>query len=162
MTSDTRFRILGIDPHAHGFGFAVFEDHEFLVEWGTARVWGKESAAFVARVETMIARFKPTAVAFPAPPSIRPRKKLRRLASALVHASGDSGVPVLLITQQAVQSVFPADVTTKYQRATHLISIFPELELIMPPPRKPWLPQDERLTMFTALALCIASMYRVP
>ncbi len=153
-----RIRILGIDPHVRGFGFAVVEDMEFLVDWGTARVWGKQTDAFVARAYTMIARFKPTAIAFPEPASSRKRKNLRRLASALVRASADNGIPVLLVSKQAVRSIFTSDAVTKYQRAMSLKTAFPELEMLLPPPRKPWLPEDDRLTIFSAIALCIASI----
>ena len=56
--SQNHFRILAIAPTTRGFGFAVLDGNETLVDWGVRRIDGKiKNTWSLAMVEKLVARF---------------------------------------------------------------------------------------------------------
>ena len=53
------FRILAIAPSTRGFGFAVLEEQETLVNWGVKTVNGDKNVQSLAKVEKLIAHYQP-------------------------------------------------------------------------------------------------------
>src|SRR5580700_4618729 len=53
-------RALGIAPSSRGFGFAVMENGDTLVDWGVRSVTGNKNADALKKAEAMIALYKPT------------------------------------------------------------------------------------------------------
>jgi hypothetical protein len=52
-------RILGIAPSSRGFGFAVMEGRESLIDWGIRSVIRDKNTCTLKKVEAMIAHYKP-------------------------------------------------------------------------------------------------------
>ena len=54
------FRILAIAPTTRGFGFAVLDGNETLVDWGVRRIDGKiKNTWSLAMVKKLVARYQP-------------------------------------------------------------------------------------------------------
>jgi hypothetical protein len=150
-------RILAIDPSTRGFGFVVVEGRMRLVDWGAARVWSDNGKEFVARIECLIQRYGPVTIVLEdrsGSGSTRARNKVRLLIEYLSQAR----VRLLSIPRPTVHAAFRDTGPTKHQIAVQVAQVFPELEPHLPPKRKPWMSQDERMSFFYAAALVIASV----
>jgi hypothetical protein len=58
-------RVLAITPTTRGFGFAVLEGQETLVDWGVKSVKGDKNARCVEKVEMLILHYQPHVLALP-------------------------------------------------------------------------------------------------
>src|SRR5712672_348599 len=58
-------RILGIAPSTRGFGFAVLEPQNTLVDWGVKTVKGEKNSATIARIEDLILQYQPDVITVP-------------------------------------------------------------------------------------------------
>lgn len=153
--AERHIRLLAIDPTSKGFGFVVVEHGTRLVDWGVARVWATSEMEFVVRVQALIERYGTAFLVLPKLPSEPRRARAsRRLAALSLHAQQ---------FRMQVASVSPSDVGaalpgTKQRRAESLASAFPELRAWLPPPRRPWMTEDERMHIFDALALAMTAL----
>lgn len=58
-------RVLGIAPSTRGFGFAVLEGEETLVDWGATEVKHEKNAETLAKVERLITHYQPDVLVLP-------------------------------------------------------------------------------------------------
>jgi hypothetical protein len=155
----TQTRIIAIDPITKGFGFAVFEQPFHLVAWGVARVEGEKHAGAIAQFEKLLTDFRPDAVVLEdtAAPGSRRRHRVRRLIDDLLTLARKRDIAVHAFARSAVIDRFSSADTraTKYSIAKQLTIHFPDLAQKLPPPRKPWQSEDERMSIFDALALAV-------
>jgi hypothetical protein len=54
-----QFRILAIAPAYIGFGFAVLEGQDTLVDWGVKNVAGNKNTQSLKQVEKLIIQYQP-------------------------------------------------------------------------------------------------------
>ena len=149
-------RVLALDPSRQGFGFAVVESRGKLVDWGVARVWGKSDQAFVARVEELVLRYLPVAIALGEPDGRRSPRAARRIRLLASYAH-QSRIHALHMSPTDVRATLQRPGATKHEVAETLVDLFPELEPYLPPHRRPWMSEDARMDIFDALALAIAA-----
>lgn len=154
---EKRLRILAIDPASKGFGFAVVEGADRLVDWGVARVWTRSELEFVARVDAAITQYRPTVVAFETIPTDRRRARSARRLVALSKYLRDRDTQIAPVSPTQLAKTFPPPVVTKRQRAETIAVAFPELKAWLPRHRRPWMTEDERMHIFDAAAIAIAA-----
>lgn len=147
-------RVLSIAPNPKGFGFAVIEGRDRLVDWGVARVWARARIEFVARVDASITRYRPALIVLPEIPSEPHRARTARRLEALHTHARAIGMPVVIATRDDVRATFP---TTRQARAVKLAEHFPELMAWLPRERRPWMTEDERMYIFDAIALTVSA-----
>jgi hypothetical protein len=143
-----------------GFGFALVEGLNTLVDWGVKNVEGDKNTGSVARVKAMIAHYEPDVLALEdtlAKP-FRRAPRIRALTKRIVSMSNSQDVSVILLKREQVRRVFFGDDQgTKYALAQILADRFPdELGLRLPPKRRPWMSEDSRMGIFDAVALALA------
>jgi len=144
-------RILSIDPSRTGFGFVVLEDGWRLVDWGVARLWSPSDEEFLARLEAMIVRYEPVLLVVEDLADSRRRgRAARRIELAEAYAASHR-IRIVAVTRRAVRATFEVGIT-KHEIAIALAVEFPELASRVPPPRKPWMSEDERMSLFDALS----------
>lgn len=152
-------RILAIDPFHKGFGYAVFEPPLHLVASGVARVEDEKHPSAVARFEELLTDFLPSTVVLEDAnaPGARRRHKAQGLIEAVSKLARGRGVTVATVSRTAVIECFalPGERTTKYKIAKWLAEAFPVLAPKLPLPRKLWQSEDERMSIFDALALAV-------
>lgn len=149
-------RLLSIDPSGAGFGFVVVEGGDRLVDWGVARVWSRKDQEFLARVESMIDRYRPALVVVEdRAASRRQSRTLRRLKLVLSYCANRT-LPVASVSRGSVLQAFAEAGRTKRDIALALAAEFPELKSRLPDERKPWLPEDEQMNVFDALSFVVA------
>lgn len=149
-------RILAIDPSTKGFGFAVLEGNDRLVDWGVAGLWSKSDEEFLTRLEAMVDRYRPAIIAVEDTSSTRRGERAQRRIEAVVEYAELRDVHPILVSRSEVRSSLdlPTD-ATKHEAAARIAELFPELGTLLPPERKPWQSEDERMNVFDAVALAI-------
>src|SRR5258708_5268253 len=153
----TYTRVLAIAPSSKGFGFALFEDQETLVDWGTKSVQGDKNTQCVVKVKEIVMHYQPNEIVLEdhSGKDSRRSSRIRALSRQIIALAETLGVSVVPITREHVRQVFFADGGgTKHEIAEILAKRFPEeLGHRLPPKRKPWESEDPPMDMFDAVAL---------
>ncbi|MEQ1854888.1 MAG: hypothetical protein ABL963_00360 [Longimicrobiales bacterium] len=148
-------RVLAVDPSTKGFGFAVLEGGKRLVDWGVARVWAQSDKEFLARVECLVERYRPAILVLEeVKGGRRSVRTIRRLGLVAEHAI-QSGLRLVQVPRSVVRAGLERYGSTRHELATAIARRFPELEPLLPPPRKPWMSEDERMNVFDAVLLAL-------
>ena len=157
-------RILAIAPTARGFGFAVLEDEETLVDWGIKATTGDKNAKSLENVDALIDHYHPEVLVMENHNAKGSRRalRIRKLSEEIIALAAKRRVKVTLFTQKQIKKVFfPKKPGTKYQVATLLTKRFSEeLGNRLPPKRKPWMSEDSRMDIFDAVALVLVHRIR--
>ena len=154
-------RILGLAPSTRGFGFALIEGLDTLVDWGVKSILGDKNNGSIAKIRELIAHYAPDVIILE-DASIKPFRRsprIRALAKRIVALAENRGVTVLLFSREQIRQVFFADGQgTKHALAEILASKFPEeLGRRLPPKRRPWMSEDYRMDIFDAVALALVT-----
>jgi hypothetical protein len=155
-------RILAIDLRPRRFGYAVFEGPRRLLDWGVSGYPPEDDGDLSVAGKRLSALLKLTS------PSIIVVKRerwdsantnvgARSLAEAVYSESSARSIPIYLLGQDELASTFlNLECQTKYEIASVLTRIFPELSWKLPPKRQLWQSEHPRMTMFDAIALGLA------
>ncbi len=149
-------RVLSIDPHPRGFGFAVFEGPLCLVDWGTKDVRQDKERVALHKIGELVRRYLPTVIVVEDCVHGKSRRnpRVRQLTQRILAAARESAVEGRAVPRAAVYRTFAGTgAGTKYGIATALVRAFPELVVRLPPKRKPWQTEDSRMSIFDAVAL---------
>ena len=83
--------------------------------------------------------------------------RVRELIEALIALALRRKTKTRRVSREAVRRAFrKVGVSTKHQIAGAIASRFPELSSRLPPPRRPWMSEDEWMSIFDAAALGLA------
>ena len=152
--------VLAIDPTSKGFGFAVLEGPTTLIDWGVKHATNKKDRNRTALqlAGELIRRYQPDVLAVEDTGAIGARRcrRVRQLIDWLFAVSWDRRLPVKRVSRRRVQRLFSnGALATKRQVAAALAGRFPELEPHLPRVRKPWMSEDERMSIFDAVAFAV-------
>jgi hypothetical protein len=155
-------RVLAIDPITRGFGFAVLEGPDCLVDWGvkgTNRYSRDRNGWCLRQLADLIALYQPELllVEDSSANGSRRSERVDRLIQMARDAALERGVKVRAIPRTKLGRAFVHDSqATKYRMALAIAGRFPELARRLPPIRKPWMSEDTRMGIFDAVALALA------
>ena len=156
-------RVLAIDPISKGFGFAILESPTALTDWGVKHASGDRdhrNRKCLEQVSKLIARYQPEVLVVERSTAkgCRRRLRARQLIEGLLALALAHGLRSKRISRRSVQRCFsPEGFATKRQIAVALAVRFPELEPHLPPNRKCHMSEDERMSIFDAVAFGYAS-----
>ena len=156
-------RVLAVDPSTRGFGYALFEGPDRLVDWGTKDIRKDKHAAALQKTEELIRRYEPAVLVMEDFGHARSRRNLRvrRLTKQMFALARRSGIKEHALPLVAVYQQFSKRrAQTKYDIASTLAREFPALMLRLPPKRKPWQSEDSRMSIFDAAALAVTYLQR--
>lgn len=152
-------RILGAVFSTWGFGYAVIEGENTLLDYGRKRIYGNKNSGSLAGLEKVIARNLPDVLVLQdvnAKGANRsPRiKKLHRQVIALAKGKN---IKIVKITGTELRATLLGDEKgTKHEIATLMAERFPdELASRLPPKRKPWENEDARMDIFEAVGSAV-------
>jgi len=151
-------RVLAIDPTSKGLGFVVLEGPARLVDWGVKQARQGRTRNCVKQADAMITRYQPDVLVVEdtAAPGSRRYPRVRKLLLNLRTLASKHKVRFRTISQQKVKKLFAvASAATKHQIAVAITDQFRELEPRLPPFRKPWMSEDERMAIFDAAAFAL-------
>ena len=153
-------RVLAIDPTSKGFGFAVLEGPVVLIDWGVKHASGDQNRKCLEQAAKLIARYQPDVLVVERTTAkgCRRRLRARRLIESLLILVRDRHLRARRVSRRSVQRCFSQKGSaTKREVAVAIAQRFPELEPHLPPERKPWMSEDERMSIFDAVAFGYAS-----
>jgi hypothetical protein len=151
-----QLRVLAIDPHPRGFGYAVFEGPGTLVDWGTKDIRQDKERIALRKIEELVRLYLATVIVVEdcAHRKSRRNPRVRQLAERILAAAREFAVEARAVPLTAVYRTFAGTgAGTKYGIAKALVRAFPELLVRLPPKRKPWQTEDSRMSIFDAVAL---------
>lgn len=151
--------ILAIDLRHRRFGYAVFEGHRLLLDWGERayRAVGDEEAAIASkRLDVLLKLFSPSAIVLKKERwnRVHGNPHLQPLAQAILQIACNHSVPIHLVGQDGLRETYmKLGCETRENIAITLARIFPELLWSLPPKRKAWEAEHNRMCVFDAIAL---------
>jgi len=152
-------RVLAIDPSPRGFGFAVFEQPFDLIESGFRHVREEKNIGVISQVEQILRRSRPQTLVLEDidAPASRRQPRVRQLLESLAGLARSQGIAVRRVPRSAVLARFAPEggKTTKQAVAEKLAEHFPELKDLLPPPRKIWQAERDKLAIFDAVAFAV-------
>lgn len=156
-------RVLAIDPTSPGFGFAVLEGPESLIDWGGRTATTHESA--LRKVTEMIRQYRVDVLVTEdcTDPRSRRGKRVRHLIEAMDVAAGGMGIRCARVPVAAVHRLFGGDAPTNKDAIARVIAEhFGELAPRLPPKRKVWMTEPSRMAIFDAVAFGLTYYYDAP
>jgi hypothetical protein len=162
---DKEIRVLSLDLHPRGFGYAVFEGTARLVDWGTKDVRKDKQCVTLRKIGELVRLYQPMVLVVEDCAHARSRRnpRVRRLTETILVAAQEFGVEGHALPLAAVYRMFArSGAGTKYEIASALVRAFPELMVRLPPKRKPWQSEDSRMSIFDAVALGLTYFRRLP
>jgi hypothetical protein len=154
-------RILAIDPITRGFGFAVLDGPQLLVDWGLrgTKPSPNPMQRSLREIIKLLEVYSPDRVVVEDYLGARSRrgKRGRQLIERIMALAGERRVPTHRISRAGLHRAFAADnACTKYTIALATVRRFPELAIRLPPIRKPWMSESTQMGVFDAVALALA------
>lgn len=151
-------RVLAMDPSTRGFGFAVLEGPARLIDWGVKEARDNKHEKCLRLIEELIERYGPDVIVVEDYSAKGSRRCLRvqKLIKAILELALAKGISSRSFSHSKVRKAFYSfEAFTKHQIAITITQLFPELELRLPPFRKPWMSEDYRMSIFDAVALAL-------
>jgi hypothetical protein len=150
-------RVLAIDPTRLGFGYVVLEGSQ-LLDFGL-RLRGKTPATdSVARSVELMEQYHPHFLVIEDTDAkgCWRRERARNFLTQLAKAAVIHHCKIARVSRKAEYAFFSQHgFTSKRKIAEAVAEFFPSLASRMPPPRKPWKREDERMGIFDAAAFAI-------
>lgn len=151
-------RVLAVAPSTYGFGFAVIEEPNLLIDWGVKTVRKDKNARCVNLVGKLLDYYKPDVFIledYKAKTSRR-RSRIQALLKELSRLGATKKIQTRSISRAAIKKAFSSPgARNKQQIAMTIASQFTELALLLPQKRKPWMSEDYRMGIFDAVALAL-------
>jgi hypothetical protein len=160
MSSPFHNRTLAVDLASRGFGYAVLDAKGRLVDWGVRRVTGDKAAECMTRIMDLLEWYAPDLLVLEDCDASTSRRapRIRALAHDVRRMAEAVEVRVTTVSWQKVRDIFGRSArATKHQIATWVAQLYPIMSRHLPPKRKSWMNEDERMNMFDAIALALTA-----
>jgi Holliday junction resolvasome RuvABC endonuclease subunit len=155
-------RVLAVSPCTRGFGFAVLEGPETLLDWGRKEVRSNKHARSLQHIKVMLEYYHPDVLVVEDSQdrSCRRCARVRELIGDIVTLATANRVRTRTFSRRQVRTAFSASgAITKYAITGVIIEHLPVLAPWRPPVRKPWMSEHSRASIFDAAALALTYFY---
>jgi len=150
--------VLAVHPWSRGFGWVVFESPLVPVDWGIAIAKTDKNARCMARLERLLAQYEPAVLVLEtfegrgASRAIR----IKHLCRNLMHLASHHGAEVCVYSRAAIRLCFKSiGAVTRYEIVQAVVQRVDVFRHRLPRPRKGWMSEDGRLSLFEAAALAM-------
>ncbi len=154
----TETRIIALDPTSSGFGFVVFEGPGKLVDWGHTQVKPYKRGIALESIAALFGWYNPEAVIvedWMSRQSRRSRRVKNLLADIVDFVLASKAEVECYSWAEIARCYAPDEQITKYDTAEIIAATYPELASKLPPKRKIWMSEDERMSIFDSAALAL-------
>lgn len=151
--------VLAVRPTTRGFGWVLFEAPYVPGDWGIVSARGDTSTRAMRRFARLLGQYQPTALVLekPSPSRKGTSSRARMLTQTMRGFAQNRDIDVPIYTRSEVSLAVTGDEeATRHAVALAVAAQLPILLHRMPPKRKPWLPEDDRQSLYDAAALGIA------
>lgn len=153
--------VLAIDPTSRGFAYAAFEGSHRLVDWGLVHARADKQPTCLRRISKLFDWLQPDVVVLEEIAGSRRGVRVRELLTLIAELTAEEPIPLSRVSRNDVREVFAAvNARTKDQIASALADRFPELGHRLPPKRRPWMSEPERMGIFDAVAFAMVYFER--
>jgi len=158
-------RTFAIQISCWGFGYIILEGTDRLVDWGTKQTTGPGQAKTVEVVADLIAQYRPNCILLEDLVNVSHRRSARAVlvTRKIVTFLAEHGQDCRLVPADLVKKTFQRwGAHTKQDRAAVISEMLPVLAPRLPPPRKPWMSEDSRMSIFSAAAIALTFLDTLP
>lgn len=155
-------RVLAIDPCTQGFGFAVLEGTDQLIDWGVKEAKSDKNNVCLKKIAGLIEYYQPDVIVLENPIGKGSRRCLRvqDLIQEIIKLASRKKIKSRSFSRSQIKKAFSSSgAFTKYQIACAIVEQFPELSPYTPKERKPWMSEDQRMNIFDAVAQALTSFH---
>jgi Holliday junction resolvasome RuvABC endonuclease subunit len=155
-------RVLAIDPSTRGFGFAVLEGTDRLVDWGVKETKTDKNKRSLRLISELIEQYEPSVVVVEdyTGKGSRRCRRAAQLIDGISTLALNRKVKVKRFSKAEVKQAFAeSGARTKYEIAVAISKRFPELAPRLPRFRKPWMSEDYRMSIFDAVGFAVVYLY---
>lgn len=153
-------RVLSIYLTTRGLGFVLMDAPLSPIDWGTREVRGKnKNAICLAKVAALLEAHQPDVLVLEDANGKEARRatRIRRLSQSIDSLANDQAISLARLSRREVKRCFERfGARTHYEIAMAIAKRIPAYERFLPPPRKLWMSEDPRMSIFAAAALAIA------
>jgi hypothetical protein len=152
-------KVFALDLHPLSFGYAMFEGHDELLDWGIKSFRHGANAVKIplnVKLASLLDQHEPDVVVIKTPRTVAIKKVARTIAAMARYRR----IPVRLISHTSVREAFPENDHNKYEIATEIAARYPELSPRLGPKRKFWQAEKYSMSIFDAAALGITYFKR--
>ena len=156
-------RVLAVDPSTRGFGFALLEGPERLIDWGVKETKTDKKGRTLKLIDDLIERYQPNVLVVEDYEGKGSRRCLRvgALINDISKLVSKRKLKVKRCSRVKVKQAFSEyGASNKHEIAVAIANRFPELQPRLPRFRKPWMSEDYRMSIFDAVALAITFFER--
>lgn len=154
-------RTVGLDPTTSGFCFVVVEGSETLVDWQASELSARTPQEVRRRLGRLVKRYEPDLLVVEDMESSRRGRWARQFVTVVTRFAAEEGIAIRAVSRQEVREHFRPSGATKYEIAVAITRLFPELASRLPRKRKPWMSEDERMSIFDALSFVLIALRRL-
>src|SRR5262249_22613141 len=147
-------RVLAVDPSTRGFGYAVLEGPERLIDWGVKETKTDKRRRSLKLIDDLIEQYQPSVIVVEdyAAKGSRRCGRVRELIKDISRLAVQRKIKVRNFSRLKVKQAFSdSDTSNKYEIAIAIAKRFPELAPRLPRFRKPWMSEDYRMSIFDAV-----------
>lgn len=151
-------RVMAIDPTSRGFGFVVLEGPDRLVDWAVVEIRKNKEDKCLQRMVDLIARYRPDVLALEDPKGRGSRRcsRVQKLLGRVERLADEGAILTRRFSRSKVRRAFSdSGAKTKYEIAVAIAKRFPELAPRLPRFRKPWMTEDDRMSIFDAASFAL-------
>ncbi len=150
--------VLGVQPSARGFGWALFEGPLVPFDWGTVDIRTNKNSRALARFEALLDKYQPRAIAMEAfrDGDAKRQGRIRKLCRGMVSRAEARGINVHLYTRSEISRTFAAEnAKTREELAAAVANRIAVLRSRLPEPRKIWIGEHPNIALFAAAACAL-------
>lgn len=151
--------VVAVYLNTRGFAFVVFESSLSPVDWGLRETRGpQKNCRCITKIERIVDRYRPSVLILQdtSLEGARRTQRIRDLNEDVVELAAIREIPVCAYSRTDVLTAFSEfGVETKRDLALVIAKHIPAFERHLPPPRKPWMSEDARMSLFEAAALAL-------
>lgn len=151
-------RTLALALRSRGFGFAVLRGRLQLIDWGTKNTKDRLPRKMLTSLETLLNWYQPQLVVLEdtSAPGSRRLPRIRKMIETMRRMAEARNTAALFVSRSEVRAAFaPWRASNKHQIAEVVAERFPELAPHLPPKRECYMGEDERMTIFDAVAFAL-------
>jgi hypothetical protein len=144
--SEKRILVLSLDWQ--GFGFAIFDSPDDLLDFGTRNFRRKVKIPLEAKILLLLDANQPDVLVV-ATPTTAARK---RIAAKIAKVAKAEKISLVFVSGADIRKTFAPVGKSKYQIARAMAERYPELQFRLPAPRKAYQSEKFGITIFEAAA----------
>ena len=161
-SSNEQQLVLAVDPMVRGFAFTIMEGSNQLIDWGIKKIHQEKNRRCLDRIAEILKKHEFDAVILEDYKGKGSKRCLRiqQLIGAIRNLAAQKGIATYSFSRDDIKKTFSrTEAPTKHEIATQIAKDLPQLGPHLPPPRKIWLPESDRINIFDAASLALTFFY---